>query len=243
MGQLDGQVALVTGAAGGIGRAVVFALEGAGATVFGVDLVEGFSGRRADLTDAAEAEGAVAAAVEAHGRLDVVVTAAGISGRRYGDGPAHACTEEAWDRVLAGNLKSVFLTCKYAIPHLLEAGGGSIVNISSVVGLVGGDEDFATHAYGASKGGVIALTRGIAVYYGPQGVRCNVVCPGVIDTPMAFRSVGDPKIRARLRDLHPLTGEPGLPEDVAAAVCYLAGPDAGFVTGAVLPVDGGWTAR
>src|SRR5947208_2195652 len=84
----------------------------------------------------------------------------------------------------------------------------------------GGAEVVGTHAYGASKGGVIALTRGTAVYYGPQGVRCNVVCPGVIDTPMAFRSVGDPKIRARLRDLHPLTAQPGLPEDVAAAVLY-----------------------
>jgi NAD(P)-dependent dehydrogenase (short-subunit alcohol dehydrogenase family) len=243
MGVLDGKVALVTGAAGGIGLAVVRAFEQEGAKVFGVDFAEGFRGRRADLTVAAEVESAVAAAVEEHGRLDVVVTAAGISGRRYGDGPAHSCTEEAWDRTLEGNLKSVFLTCKYALPHLLEAGGGSIVNISSVVGLVGGDEDFATHAYGASKGGVIALTRGIAVYYGPQGVRCNVICPGVIDTPMAFRSVGDPRIRARLHDLHPLTGEPGLPEDVAAAVLYLAGPESGFVTGAVLPVDGGWTAR
>jgi meso-butanediol dehydrogenase / (S,S)-butanediol dehydrogenase / diacetyl reductase len=243
MGQLDGQVALVTGAAGGIGAAVARAFTAEGASVFGVDLAESFEGHRADLASAAEAEAAVSAAVARHGRLDVVVTAAGISGRRYGDGPAHTCSEEAWDRVLSGNLKSVFLTCKYAIPHLVAAGGGSIVNISSVVGIVGGDEDFGTHAYAASKGGVISLTRGIAVYYAPQGVRCNVICPGVIDTPMAFRSVGDPKIRARLRDLQPLTGEPGLPEDVAAAVLYLAGPGSRFVTGAVLPVDGGWTAR
>jgi NAD(P)-dependent dehydrogenase (short-subunit alcohol dehydrogenase family) len=243
MSRLEGKIALVTGAAGGIGAAVIRSFEQEGARVVGVDLAESLEGFRADLTSAREAEAAVAAAVERHGRLDVVVTAAGISGRRYGDGPAHACTEEAWDRVLAGNLKSVFLTCKYAIPHLIEAGGGSIVNISSVVGVVGGDDDFATAAYGASKGGVVALTRGIAVFYARQGVRCNVICPGVIDTPMAFRSVGDPRIRARLRDLQPLTGEPGLPEDVADAVLYLAGPESGFVTGAALPVDGGWTAR
>jgi len=243
MRRLEGKVALVTGAAGGIGAAVVRSLAAEGADVVGVDVAEGFAGLRADLTSAAETEAVVAAALRGRGRLDVVVTAAGISGRRYGDGPAHACTEEAWDRVLAGNLKSVFLTCKYALPHLIDAGGGSIVNISSVVGVVGGDEDFATVAYGTSKGGVVALTRSIAVYYAPRGVRCNVICPGVIDTPMAFRSVGDPRIRARLRDLQPLTGEPGRAEDVAAAVLYLAGPDSGFVTGAVLPVDGGWTAR
>jgi NAD(P)-dependent dehydrogenase (short-subunit alcohol dehydrogenase family) len=243
MGRLDGKVALVTGAAGGIGGASAELLAAEGALVFGVDLADGFRGYRADLTSSAAAEAAVSAAVEHHGRLDVVVTAAGISGRRYGDGPAHACTEEAWDRVMGANLKSVFLTCKYALPHLMDAGGGSIVNISSVIGLVGGDDDFATHAYGTSKGGVIALTRGIAVHYARYGVRCNVICPGVTDTPMAHRSVGDPRIRARLHDLQPLTGEPARPEDVAAAVLYLAGPDSAFVTGAVLPVDGGWTAR
>jgi NAD(P)-dependent dehydrogenase (short-subunit alcohol dehydrogenase family) len=231
----------VTGAAGGIGSAAVRAFESTGASVFGVDL-DG-SDFRADLTRAEEAEAAVAAAVERLGRLDTVFNAVGITGRPYGDGPADECTEEAWDRVLAANLKAVFLVCKHVLPHLLEK-GGSITNVSSVLGLVGGDQDFATVAYAASKGGVIALTRSIAAYYAPRGVRCNVLCPSVIDTPMtAGRSLADPRIRERLRDLQPLTGEPGRPEDVAGAAVYLASPAARFVTGAVLPVDGGWTTR
>ena len=117
------------------------------------------------------------------------------------------------------------------------------MNVSSVLGMVGGDEDYGAHAYAASKGGVIALSRGIATYYARQGVRCNVLCPAVIDTPQAARSVGDPRLRARLRDLQPLTGEPGRPEDVAGAALFLAGDASRFVTGVVLPVDGGWTAR
>src|SRR5438309_1714534 len=140
MGELDGMAALVTGAAGGIGSAVVHAFRAAGASVFGVD--RDGSDFRADLTRAKEADGAVAAAVARLGRLDTVFNAVGISGRPYGDGPADLCTEEAWDRVLAANLKSVFLVCKHALPHLLES-GGSITNVSSVLGLVGGDEDFA----------------------------------------------------------------------------------------------------
>jgi len=240
---LEGKAALVTGAAGGIGRAVARAFEEAGATVFAVDMAEADGVFQADLAHADEAQAAVEAAVAELDGLDVVVNSAGISGRPLGDGPVHECTEEAWDRVLDANLKSVFLVCKSAVPHLLAAGGGSIVNVASVLGLVGGDEDFGTHAYAASKGGVVALTRGLAVYYAPHGIRCNVLCPAVIDTPQAQRSVRDPRIRGRLRELQPLTGEPGRPEDVAAAALYLAGDASRFVTGVVLPVDGGWTAR
>ena len=241
MGELEGMAALVTGAAGGIGSAVVRAFERAGASVFGVDLEDSDFG--ADLTRADDAEASVAAAVKRFGRLDTVFNAVGITGRPYGDGPAEDCTEEAWDRVLAANLKAVFLTCKYALPHLLD-GGGSITNVSSVLGLVGGDEDFNTVAYAASKGGVIALSRSIAAYYAMRGVRCNVLCPAVIETQMtAGRSLADPRIRERLHVLQPLTGEPGQPEDVAGAAVYLASPAARFVTGVVLPVDGGWTAH
>ena len=222
---------MVTGAAGGIGGATVDAFERAGHTVHGVDL------EQADLTDAE----AVADLYSRLDRLDVLVTAHGISGRRFGDGPVDACTDEGWATVLDANLRSVFLCCRAAIPRLREAGGGAIVTVASALGLVGGDSDFSTHAYAASKGGVIALTRAMAVTYAPERIRCNVVCPGLIATPMSRRAQEDPAIRARLPELQPLTGDFGRPEDVAEAALYLA--TAPFVTGAVLTVDGGWTAR
>jgi NAD(P)-dependent dehydrogenase (short-subunit alcohol dehydrogenase family) len=143
--------------------------------------------------------------------------------------------------VLDANLRSVFLYAKRAIPLLRANGGGSIVTVSSALGLVGGDGDFATHAYAASKAGLIGLTRAMAVTYAPEGIRCNVVAPGLIETPMSARAQADPRIRARLADLQPLTGAFGAPEDVARACLYLA--TAPFVTGAVLSVDGGWTAQ
>jgi meso-butanediol dehydrogenase / (S,S)-butanediol dehydrogenase / diacetyl reductase len=216
--------AVVTGSAGGIGSATVTALDAAGFSVSGIDVED----------NADEVFGAL-------GRLDVLVCAHGISGRRLGDGPVETCPEEAWDAVLEANLRSVFLYCKRAIPLLRAAGGGAIVAVSSVLGLVGGDEDFATHAYAASKAGVIGLTRAMAVTYAKEGIRCNAVCPGLIETPMSRRAQENAGIRARLAELQPLTGDFGRPEDVAQAVLYLA--TAPFVTGAVLPVDGGWTAR
>ncbi|HEX2433696.1 MAG TPA: SDR family oxidoreductase [Gaiellaceae bacterium] len=216
--------AVVTGSAGGIGSATVAALEAAGFSVSGIDLED----------DADAVFGPL-------DRLDVLVCAHGISGRRLGDGPVETCTEEAWDAVLDANLRSVFLYCKRAVPLLRTAGGGAIVTVSSVLGLVGGDEDFSTHAYAASKAGVIGLTRAMAVTYAKEGIRCNTVCPGLIETPLSARAQGDAGIRARLAALQPLTGDFGRPEDVAQAVLYLA--TAPFVTGAVLPVDGGWTAR
>lgn len=237
---LEGKAALVTGAAGGIGGAVARAFADARARVFCVDRVEradvDFSG---DLSRADDAERAVVAAEERLGRLDLVFNGAGISGRTLGDGPVDVCTEEAWDAVLDANLKSVFLCSKYAIPALRRSGGGAIVNLSSVLGLVGSDL-FPTHAYAASKGAIVALTRAMAVAYAPDGIRVNAICPGLIDTPMSERARGDAETMARLRELQPLTGEPGRPEDVAGAAVYLA--SAPFVTGTVLTVDGGWTA-
>jgi meso-butanediol dehydrogenase / (S,S)-butanediol dehydrogenase / diacetyl reductase len=216
--------AVVTGSAGGIGSATVRAFEASGYSVLGIDADD----------DPALVFGSLE-------RLDALVCAHGISGRRLGDGPVDSCTEEAWDAVLDANLRSVFLYCKRAIPLLRAAGGGAIVTVSSVLGLVGGDKDFATHAYAASKAGVIGLTRAMAATYAGDGIRCNVVCPGLIETPMSSRAQTDPRLRERLPDLQPLTGAFGKPEDVAAAALYLA--TSPFVTGAVLTVDGGWTAK
>ena len=126
---------------------------------------------------------------------------------------------------------------------MIRVGGGAIVNLSSVLGLVGGDADFATHAYAASKGGIISLTRAMAAFYAPHGIRVNVICPGLIATSMSQRAQDSPIIRQRLSDLQPLTGDFGQPEDVAHAALYLASDQARFVTGAVLTVDGGWTVR
>lgn len=228
---MNGAVALVTGAAGGIGSAVARAFEEAGAEVVRVDREDGDLAREADVRR-------IFGSLE---RLDVVFNGAGISGRSLGDGPVEDCTEAGWDAVLDTNLKSVFLCCKHAIPLLRAAGGGAIVNLASVLGLVGGDADFATHAYAASKAGIVGLSRSIAVHYAAEGIRCNAIAPGLIATPMSARAQADERIRARLPELQPLTGDFGSPEDVAEAAVYLAG--ARFVTGTVLPVDGGWTAR
>jgi NAD(P)-dependent dehydrogenase (short-subunit alcohol dehydrogenase family) len=196
-----------------------------------------------DLTNAAQVQEAVAKAAATWNQLDVVFNAAGASGRRWGDGPIDSCTEEGWNWTLNVNLTSIFLVCKYALPHLLASKSGSIVNLASVLGMVGGDADFATHAYAAAKSGIIGMSRAMAIYYAPRGLRVNVVAPGLIATPMSLRAQSDAHILERLTHLQPLTGAMGLPEDVAAAVAYLASEDARFVTGTVLPVDGGWTAQ
>ncbi len=258
MTRLKGKVALVTGAASGIGQATALRFAAEGAHIAAVDLneaalteaVETINANgaeavpvTADVSDSVQVRAAIQKAVDTFGHLDIVFNGVGVSGRRWGDGPVADCTEDAWARTLNVNLTSMFLVCKYAVPCLLRAGGGVIVNLSSVLGIVGGDDDFATHAYAASKAGIIGLSRAMAVYYAPRGIRVNVIAPSLIATPMSQRAQSDPRILGRLKDLQPLTGAFGRPEDVAAAAAYLASDDARFVTGVVLTVDGGWTAQ
>ncbi len=254
--RLTGKTAIVTGAASGIGRAVALRFLAEGARVVGFDLDgDGLNNTRAlggatgsfvaitcDLTDPLQVEQAVSSAIEHLHRLDIVFNGAGASGRRWGDGPVDACTLDGWRHTLDVNLTSIFLMCRATVPHLLAAGGGSIINLSSVLGMVGGDADFATHAYAAAKAGIIGLSRAMAVYYAPRRVRVNVIAPGLIATPMSRRAQESEHIQQRLTHLQPLTGAMGAPEDVAAAAAYLASADAAFVTGVVLPIDGGWTA-
>ena len=244
MNRLQDKVAIVTGGGSGIGLATaqLFVGEGARVVVFDIQ-ASSVDSLNIDVTSASEVEFAIRNVVDKYGRLDVIINVAGGSGRKWGDGPVDSCTLEGWDKTLSLNLDSVFYCCKYALKAMLVQGRGAIVNVSSVLGLVGGDDDFATHAYASSKGAVISLTRSIASYYASRGIRANVICPSLIATPMSQRAQENEHIRARLPQLQPLTGDFGSPKDVAHAALYLASDESSFVTGSVLTVDGGWTVR
>jgi NAD(P)-dependent dehydrogenase (short-subunit alcohol dehydrogenase family) len=227
---------LVCGATGGIGSACVDLLAGRGDQVVGVDRAS------IDITVPGGAERAVAYALETLGGLDGVVHAIGMSGRRLGDGPVSVCTDDGWREVSRVNLDSVFWLLRACLPVLSANGGGSVAVVGSALARTL-DADFLTAAYAASKGAVEALVRVAAFEGASAGVRVNVVAPGLVDTPMASRAVADPRISARLGSLMPLGGTVVAPRDVAEAVGWLLAPESARVTGAVVPVDGGWTLR
>jgi NAD(P)-dependent dehydrogenase (short-subunit alcohol dehydrogenase family) len=251
MGKLDGKTAIVTGAGSGIGRAtaLLFGREGAGVVCADwhdaeaetvAEAIRGAGGQavsvKTDVSKEADVQKMIATATERFGRLDVIFNNAGIEGEQA---PTADCTIENFDRVISVNLRGVFLGTKFAIAAMLQTGGGSVINNASVAGLVG----FANiPAYCASKGGVIQLSKGAALEYAKQGVRVNAICPGVIDTAMVQRFVGDrPEVRKAFEAVEPV-GRFGTAEEVAALVLFLASDESSFCTGGAYPVDGGFVA-
>ena len=248
--RVSGKVALVSGGSRGIGAATARLLAEEGAAVVIGDVLEDEGVQTAvaineaggqasfvslDVTKEEDWTRAVDTAVTDYGKLDVVVNNAGISGRTI----VEDTTGDLWDQVMAVNAKGVFLGTKAAIPVLRAAGGGSIINISSIYGLIGSETSTAYHS---SKGAVRLLTKSAAVQYAKEGIRVNSVHPGFVDSPMTARFHAEPEVRAERVGRTPL-GRLGLPEDIAAGILYLASDESSFVTGSELVIDGGFTAQ
>jgi NAD(P)-dependent dehydrogenase (short-subunit alcohol dehydrogenase family) len=251
MGRLDGRVALITGSSSGIGAACALRFAEEGACVAGFDLNEATEGdweqatRQAvdscfqvgDVRDDQAVAAAVRAVHERLGRIDVLVNSAGVGA----GGPVHQIEPADWDRVLDINLRGTFLVSRHVIPIMLEQGGGSIIHLASVEGIEGFE---CGSAYNASKGAVVLLTRNMAIDYGRLGIRVNAICPGFIDTPLLQALLETPEleeVRDRIREAHQL-GRFGRPREIANTALFLASDEASFVTGAAIPVDGGYTA-
>jgi NAD(P)-dependent dehydrogenase (short-subunit alcohol dehydrogenase family) len=251
MPEFNGKVAIVTGGASGIGRAcaLFYAREGAKVTVSDIDqpggeesvcLIRDQGGdgffAKADVSNPTEIKAMVRRTVETYGRLDFACNNAGIGGETN---PTADYSIEGWQRVIAINLSGVFNCMKYEIPEMLKAGGGSIINMASILGQVG----FAgASAYVAAKHGVIGLTKNTAIEYAAQGIRVNSIGPAFIRTPMIASLEENEAALNMLVSLHPI-GRLGLPEEVAELVIWLSSQRASFVTGAYYPVDGGYLAR
>jgi NAD(P)-dependent dehydrogenase (short-subunit alcohol dehydrogenase family) len=197
----------------------------------------------ADATDSGSAGQAIRKCVERFGGFDGLYHVAGGSGRKLGDGPIHEMTEEGWEETLKLNLASVAWSNRAAIRELLaQRRPGAILNLGSVLGYSPSPHFFATHAYAAAKAGILGLSRSLASYYAPEGIRVNVIAPALVETPMARRASADPAIQEFIRTKQPLDGgRIGVPTDLDAAVVYFLSDAAQFTTGQVLAVDGGWT--
>ncbi len=257
MNRLRGKIALVTGAGSGIGRASAALFASEGASVAAADLSEALAretvdeierrGGKAvavagDVSDASAADRMVSAAADAFGGLNALVNSAGVTARNA-LAPG-ADEEEVWDRVIDVNLKGTYLVSRSALPHMRRAGGGSIVNLASTMGIVGYPAGLGGgfNPYPPSKGGVVQLTRNMAIDFARDAIRVNCLCPGFVETGLTKSLTDDPATREMLESRHPL-GRLGLPEEVAYAALYLASDEAAYVTGAALTVDGGYTAQ
>lgn len=250
MGRLTGKVAVITGAASGIGAACALRFAAEGAQIAGLDVnappaehraaIDAHAGpsqwESVDVRDEASIERAIAAVLARFGRIDALVNAAGVSGY----GAVDELDAAEWDRVVGINLRGTYLVSKHVLRAMKAQHAGSIVNLASIEGLEGMQ---AQAAYNASKGGVVLLTRNMAIDYGGIGVRVNCLCPGFIETPMTnmLKTPGFEGIRQQFIELHMLK-RPGQPEEVAACALFLCSDDASFVTGHALVVDGGFTA-
>ncbi|MDX6571917.1 MAG: hypothetical protein QOC86_1073 [Gaiellales bacterium] len=247
MGRLDGRVCVVTGVASGLGQAIARELAAEGGIVVGCDVQDAAGAQsmaaigsyvHADVSRESDVAALLAAALERHGRVDVMVNNAAIQIEEE----LAETSEEQLDRVLGTNLKGVFFGCKHAVLTMRPAGGGVIVNVASILALVG---DGILAAYCAAKGGVLGITRATAVQYGSAGIRCNAICPGDIDTPLVqayFDTADDPAaLRAEVSAEYPL-GRIAQPREIARAVVFLASDDASFMSGQPLVVDGGLLA-
>jgi NAD(P)-dependent dehydrogenase (short-subunit alcohol dehydrogenase family) len=254
--RLKNKRCLIVGGTSGIGLATAqrFLQEGARLVIAGLDDGNGpsavqelkaFGGASflaCDGTSEAQVEALFAETSHRLGGIDIMYHVAGISGRRHGDGPLHECTQAGWQVTLDANLKCVFLTNRATVRHFLQQGsGGAILNMASILALSPSPHFFDTFAYAASKGGVIAMSRQAAARYAAERIRINVLCPGLIDSPMAARAVAEPAIHTFLQSKQPLAPGPGKPVDCAEAAVFLCSDEARFITGIVLPIDGGWS--
>jgi NAD(P)-dependent dehydrogenase (short-subunit alcohol dehydrogenase family) len=241
MGRLDGKVCVITGTASGIGATTAELFEAEGATVVGVDVSEGAAGSlklQADVTDEEQVKGVYERAREELGHIDVLFNNAGIS--PDDDTTVTDTALEAWQRVQDVNLKAVFLGCKHGIPHLLDAGGGSVINTASFVAVMGAA--VSQISYTASKGGVLALSRELGVEFADRGVRVNALCPGPVNTPLLRELFAKDPEKAAKRLVHLPMGRFAEPEEIARGALFLASDDSTYMTASTFLVDGGLSA-